>query len=78
MCLSWLHKSSTTAKSQSNNTVPDDITSPQPKEEISEPYSTPSNNLRPLSELVAEQKRNRKWYHYRPGDNGGLDAVGNV
>ncbi|KAJ5712376.1 hypothetical protein N7493_008844 [Penicillium malachiteum] len=76
MCFSWLHKYST-AESQSNNTVPKDIVSPQPKE-LREPYSTPSNNLRPLSELVAEQKRNRKWYHYRPGDNGGLDAVGNV
>lgn len=29
-----------------------------------------------LAELVAEQKANRKWYHYRPGDNGGCDAIG--
>ena len=31
-----------------------------------------------LSELVAERKKNRKWYHYRPGDNGGLDNIGDL
>ena len=31
-----------------------------------------------LKEELAEQRRNRKWWQYRPGDNGGLNVLGDL
>jgi hypothetical protein len=58
-------------------TIDDNTYSPTRTSSASESAAVQKPQKMSLTEKVVEQKKIRKWWQCRPGDNGGLDAAGN-